>query len=42
MTIQSPVVANGRAYDVPKTCAIAICLDGCEPEYLDKAPLPTV
>ncbi|MEX0303607.1 MAG: phosphonoacetate hydrolase [Leisingera sp.] len=37
MSIQSPVVANGRAYDVPRTCAIAICLDGCEPEYLDKA-----
>lgn len=37
MTIQTPVVANGRAYPVPKTCAIAICLDGCEPEYLDKA-----
>jgi len=37
MTIQSPVVANGRAYPVPKVCAIAICLDGCEPEYLDKA-----
>jgi phosphonoacetate hydrolase len=37
MTIQSPVVANGRAYAIPKTCAIAICLDGCEPEYLDKA-----
>ena len=37
MTIQSPVVANGRAYPAPKTCAIAICLDGCEPEYLDKA-----
>ena len=37
MTIHSPVVANGRAYSAPKTCAIAICLDGCEPEYLDKA-----
>ncbi|GHF07445.1 phosphonoacetate hydrolase [Aliiroseovarius zhejiangensis] len=37
MTIQSPVVANGRAYPAPKTCAIAICLDGCEPDYLDKA-----
>lgn len=37
MTIQSPVVANGRAYATPKVCAIAICLDGCEPEYLDKA-----
>ncbi|AML52140.1 phosphonoacetate hydrolase [Falsihalocynthiibacter arcticus] len=37
MTIQSPIVANGRAYPVPKTCAIAICLDGCEPEYLEVA-----
>ena len=37
MTIQSPVTANGRTYPTPKVCAIAICLDGCEPEYLDKA-----
>ncbi|MEH6833032.1 MULTISPECIES: phosphonoacetate hydrolase [Falsihalocynthiibacter] len=37
MTIQSPIVVNGRAYPVPKTCAIAICLDGCEPEYLEVA-----
>ncbi len=37
MTIQSPVVANERTYAVPKTCAIAICLDGCEPEYLEVA-----
>ena len=37
MTIYSPVVANDRTYPVPKTCAIAICLDGCEPEYLTKA-----
>ncbi|MCZ4353790.1 phosphonoacetate hydrolase [Roseovarius aestuarii] len=37
MTLISPVVANERTYPVPKTCAIAICLDGCEPEYLDKA-----
>ena len=37
MTIQSPVVANGRAYSIPKVCAIAICLDGCEPEYLEVA-----
>ena len=28
---------NGRVYDPPKTCAIAICLDGCEPAYLDAA-----
>ena len=35
----SPVTVqvNGRDYSFPKTCAIAICLDGCEPEYLDEA-----
>ena len=37
MTITTPVVANDRTYPAPKTCAIAICLDGCEPEYLTKA-----
>ncbi|MCZ7676287.1 MAG: phosphonoacetate hydrolase [Roseovarius sp.] len=37
MTIDSPVTANGREYPAPKVCAIAICLDGCEPEYLEKA-----
>ncbi|SNZ20405.1 phosphonoacetate hydrolase [Cohaesibacter gelatinilyticus] len=37
MTIQSPVIANDRTYSVPKVPAIAICLDGCEPEYLDVA-----
>jgi len=28
---------NGRSYARPKVTAIAICLDGCEPEYLDVA-----
>ncbi len=37
MTLTTPVVVNDRTYSVPKTCAIAICLDGCEPEYLEKA-----
>jgi len=37
MTLQTPVVANERVYPAPKVAAIAICLDGCEPEYLDKA-----
>lgn len=37
MPVTDPVEANGRTYPAPKTCAIAICLDGCEPEYLDKA-----
>ncbi|MFY9238547.1 MAG: phosphonoacetate hydrolase [Roseovarius sp.] len=37
MPITSPVIANDRTYPAPKTCAIAICLDGCEPEYLEVA-----
>ncbi len=37
MTLQTSVVANDRIYAVPQTCAIAICLDGCEPAYLDEA-----
>ena len=37
MTIQTPIEANERVYPMPKVPAIAICLDGCEPEYLDKA-----
>ncbi|MDB5537749.1 MAG: phnA [Devosia sp.] len=31
------VSANGRAYPWPRVPAIAICLDGCEPAYLDEA-----
>lgn len=31
------VVSNGRSYARPKVTAIAICLDGCEPAYLDVA-----
>ena len=37
MTISSPIEANARVYSVPKVCAIGICLDGCEPAYLDVA-----
>ncbi|WP_347310312.1 phosphonoacetate hydrolase [Defluviimonas sp. SAOS-178_SWC] len=39
MNIQNraPVIANGRAYPWPKVPAIAICLDGCEPAYLEVA-----
>jgi phosphonoacetate hydrolase len=37
MTQKNPVVANGRSYPWPKVTAIAICLDGCEPEYLTQA-----
>jgi len=35
--MKSPVTANDRTYAIPDTCAIVICLDGCEPEYLDVA-----
>ena len=31
------MTVNGRHYADPKVCAIAICLDGCEPAYLDAA-----
>ena len=37
MNIQAPIEANARVYSVPKVCAIGICLDGCEPAYLDVA-----
>jgi phosphonoacetate hydrolase len=37
MTSQTPVIANERSYPAPKVPAIAICLDGCEPEYLEVA-----
>ena len=37
MPVTHPVTANDRTYPAPKVCAIAICLDGCEPEYLEKA-----
>ena len=31
------VAANGRSYAWPRVPAISICLDGCEPAYLDAA-----
>lgn len=37
MTLHTPVTANERVYPAPKVPAIAICLDGCEPEYLEVA-----
>lgn len=39
MNDMSPVkvAVNGREYARPKVPAVAICLDGCEPEYLDVA-----
>ena len=37
MTIHTSVEANERVYPAPRVPAVAICLDGCEPEYLDVA-----
>ena len=37
MTFQIPVEANERVYPTPKVPAITICLDGCEPDYLNVA-----
>jgi phosphonoacetate hydrolase len=38
MSPASPAITvNDRDYAMPKTCAISICLDGCEPAYLDEA-----
>ena len=37
MTNPSALTVNDRNYEIPKTCAIAICIDGCEPDYFDQA-----
>ena len=37
MLYTKEIEANGRLYAAPKVCAIVICLDGCEPAYLDVA-----
>ena len=35
MGTENEVEANGRKYKPALDCAVVICLDGCEPEYLD-------
>ena len=35
--MNAPVTVNDRTYPWPKVPAIAICLDGCEPDYLTQA-----
>ncbi len=37
MPIESPIEANNRTYQAPHAPAVVICLDGCEPAYLDAA-----
>ncbi len=36
-SLTTPITVNGRDYAVPAVPAIVICLDGCEPAYLDEA-----
>ena len=31
------LTANGRTYTIPRTSIVGICIDGCEPAYLDEA-----
>jgi|TARA_B100000809_G_scaffold248757_1_gene279193 phosphonoacetate hydrolase len=31
------VTVNGRSYTIPQTPVVGICIDGCEPAYLDEA-----
>ena len=36
--IDGPVIeVNGRRYSRPRTPVVVVCVDGCEPEYLDRA-----
>ncbi len=37
MPLSSPVTVNGRTYPAPRIPAVVICLDGCEPAYLEVA-----
>ncbi|WP_282606202.1 phosphonoacetate hydrolase [Pelagibius sp. Alg239-R121] len=37
MIIRDSIEVNERVYPAPKVPAVAICLDGCEPAYLDAA-----
>ena len=37
MLYTEDIKVNGRLYAAPKVCAVVICLDGCEPDYLDVA-----
>lgn len=37
MVTENEVEANGRKYTPALDCAVVICLDGCEPEYLNIA-----
>ena len=33
----APITVNGRAYRLPERPLVVVCVDGCEPAYLDEA-----
>jgi phosphonoacetate hydrolase len=35
--MQTELRINGRTYTMPDRPAVVICLDGCEPAYIDEA-----
>lgn len=37
MSTETSIEINARKYSIPNRCAIVICLDGSEPEYMDRA-----
>lgn len=37
MTSSASLTVNGRTYQIPRTPVVGICIDGCEPAYLDEA-----
>ena len=37
MNTRSAFSVNGRDYPAPRQPAVVICIDGCEPEYIDRA-----
>ena len=37
MPAHADVIVNGRSYPWPRVPAVVICLDGCEPAYLEVA-----
>jgi phosphonoacetate hydrolase len=36
-TDRAPVTVNGRTYEWPRRPLVVVCVDGCEPEYLNQA-----
>ncbi len=37
MTVHEKITVNGRDYAWPSVPLVAVCVDGCEPDYLDRA-----